>query len=410
MLSVSARQVVVARMLAAFQIPEYRPVWANNFLNWSGRLMAMLTLGWLTLELTDSAFWVGLVAGLGGVGMLVFSVLGGFIVDRFDRRRTIIVATLANGSLLLGLAALVSLGRAQPWHLLVMAVVFGSIDAIQTPAVGTVMFQVVGRERLMNAAAGLMLSFNLGRFVGSALGGSIIEAWGAGPAFACAAAALGLAALAMLWLPGTYRSGAERGAFWSEVGAGLQYARKHATVRQLLTLSVIVETLGFSYSYMMPVVARDVLQVGPAGLGWLSSVGGLGAVAGTVLMAWLGDARNKGALLMVACGVSGTLLLAFALSRSYPLSLALAGLAGASLVSYDILMQTLVQLVASDEVRGRVYSLYSLTFGFNSLGGFLGGWLANTLGAPLAIGAAGGLLVAYSLRVAGFIRHVVPDS
>jgi MFS family permease len=181
-------------------------------------------------------------------------------------------------------------------------------------------------------------------------------------------------------------------------------------VRRLLTLSVIIETLGFSYSYMMPVIARDVLGVGPAGLGWLSSAGGLGAAGGTVIMAALGDVRRKASLLLWACLGAGVFLGAFALSQWYPLSLALAGLLGMILASYDILMQTLIQLLTVDEVRGRVFSLYSLTFGFNALGGFLAGAVAASIGAPLAIGASGLLLLAYTLRIFGYIRHLQPEA
>jgi predicted MFS family arabinose efflux permease len=405
-----ARETARSRLLAAFEVPQYRSVWTTNWLISTGRLMTSLILGWLILELTDSALWVGIVAGLSGAGLLGFGVLGGVLVDRFDRRATLIVSNLLLCGLMLLLGLLAITGRVAVWHLLVMAVLGGAFDATQTPAVGVVMYQVVGRERLMNAAAGQTLSFNLGRVAGSALGGYLIADWGIGPAFIGAAISFALAALPMLLLKGSFRSPADIGAFWHSLSAGLRYAWTHLAVRRLLVLSGIVETLAFSYSYMMPVIARDVLGVGPAGLGWLSAVGGFGSAAGTVWMASLGNVRDKGRLLMLTCLGAGVMLVAFALSRWYGLSLALAALLGVTLVGYDTLMQTLVQLLAVDEVRGRVYSLYVLTFGFNALGGFAAGAVAASVGAPLAIGVAGGLLLAYTLRLSGHFRRLEQET
>jgi predicted MFS family arabinose efflux permease len=404
MIGEEARGPARARLLAAFQVPQYRSVWATNWLIATGRLMTSLILGWLALELTDSALWVGIVAGLSGAGLLGFGVFGGVLVDRFDRRTTLIVTNLMLCGLMLLLGLLAVTGRVALWHLLLMALLGGAFDATQTPAVGVVMYQAVGRERLMNAAAGQTLSFNLGRIGGSALGGYLLEAHGLAPAFIAAAACFAAAALPMLFLKGSFRSPGDFGAFWSALSAGLRYAWTHLAVRRLLLLSSIVETLAFSYIYMLPVIARDVLGVGPAGLGWLSSVGGLGSAAGTVLMASLGNVRDKGRLLMLACLGAGVMLAAFALSRSYEVSLILAALLGTTLVGYDTLMQTLVQLLAVDEVRGRVYSLYSLTFGFNALGGFAAGAAAASVTAPVAIGLAAGLLLAYTLRMARYMR------
>ncbi|MBI3362058.1 MAG: MFS transporter [Chloroflexi bacterium] len=168
-------------------------------------------------------------------------------------------------------------------------------------------------------------------------------------------------------------------------------------MRRLLTLSPMVEMFGFSFYVMLPVVARDVLQVGASGLGYLSSAAGVGATVAALAVAGLGDYKNKGGLLSFAVVGASLSLILFALSRWYVVSLFVVTLAGGTLVIYDVLMQTLFQLLSSDEMRGRVFGLYALTFGFTPLGGFVAGTLATALGAPLTIGVGASVVLAYAL-------------
>jgi predicted MFS family arabinose efflux permease len=167
---------------------------------------------------------------------------------------------------------------------------------------------------------------------------------------------------------------------------------------------------GFAHYTMVPVIARDVLRVGAAELGWLSSVAGLGALVGTVVIASLGDFKHKGTLLMAVTASAGVGLVAFAFSPWYAVSLALSTLIGGVLVAYDVLMHALFQLIASDAVRGRVFSLYVLTFGFHPLGGFLAGSVATLAGAPVAVGLGGAVLVVYCLGALRRVREIRPTA
>jgi MFS family permease len=400
------RQAIFDRLFAAFQLPQYRLVWAGNYLYYTGRIMNSLITGWFALELTDSAFWVGLIAAVDGLGSLLFGVLGGVLVDRFDRRAALLASQVISGVLLAGLGLLVVLGRVAPWHLLVIALVEGALNAIQSPAVGVVVYQVVDRQKLLNASASHMFSFTLARIGGAAFSGWVLAAGGAGPAYLLAAAIMGLSGLPLLFLRGVFRPATPPAAVLQAALGGLRHAWGNGPLRTLLCLGPLVETFAFSYHYMLPVVARDVLGVGPVGLGWLSSAGGVGSGLGVLVMASLGDTRHKTALLTAATAGAGVCLIFFALSRSYTLSLIAGGGIGFALVCYDVLMPTLIQLLTPDEVRGRIIGLYTLGFSFSAFGGLLAGAVAASAGAPLAIGAAGVAVLGLTAWAAPRVRRI----
>jgi MFS family permease len=397
----SVRQATIARLLAAFEAPSYGRLWLASCLNSSGRWIGQLGLGWLALSLTDSPFWVGLVSGLMGAGQLTFGLLAGVLVDRLDRRVTLLGVYLCNGLVMAGMAALALSGRLAPWHLLVAALANGALISVQIPAMNTIIYQMVGRERMMNASAAQTLSFNTARIVGSTLAGVLIAGYGAGWAYLAGAGAVGLSAVIILSVRGTFRSGAPQSKFWEAARAGVRYVWTRGPLRRLLYLSAVVEGFGFSHYALVPVMARDVLHAGAAGLGALSTAAGVGAFGGTFLMFALSTARHKARLLQAADAAAGLLLVLFALSPWYPASLALALLLGMALTTHDILLQTLVQLLTTDEVRGRTFGVFGLTFGFNSTGGFAGGTLAAVAGAPAAIAAGGGVILA---AVLGLLR------
>ncbi len=217
-----------------------------------------------------------------------------------------------------------------------------------------------------------------------------------------------MAAMLLLFMGGTYRAPTEREHFWQVVSGGIKYTWGNATLRMLLLLSLLMEAFGFSHMIMLPVMARDVLKVGAIGLGYLSAAGGAGAMVSTVMVAGLGDYRNKGGLLVGTAATTGLFLVFFAMSPWYVVSLGLVAVVGASIMAYDVTMATLLQLLSPDEVRGRVMGLYGLTFGFTPLGGFLAGAIATAISAPFAIGMGGVVIMAYVLgisRPVGRIRE-----
>jgi MFS family permease len=373
-------------------------------------MMGRLALGWLVLTLTSSPFLVGLAAAMEGVGKVGFGIFAGALVDRLNKRTLFIAGLLTNGVIGLALGLLLVSGRLELWHVLLAALVQGAGDSLLASCSNTMLYQIVGRSRVVNASATKMFSFNLARITGSALAGLVIDRWGLELCFLLAGGLACASALPALFIRGHFAAARASEPMLRSIKDGLRYAWEHAPVRQLLTLSVVVEMFGFAHYTMVPVIARDVLHVGATELGWLSSVAGMGALLGTVGVASLGDFKNKGGLLMSVTAGAGLGVVVFALSPWYGVSLALSLLLGAALTSYDVLMHALFQLISSDAVRGRVFSLYVLTFGFHPLGGFLAGWLASLAGAPLAVGLGGAAIVAYCLKARHQVREIRPSA
>jgi predicted MFS family arabinose efflux permease len=404
----SLSQTMMMRLAAALESPALRRLWASTLLSSAGWWINRLAIGWLVLELTNSPFWVGLVASLEGAGLVAFGVFAGIVVDRIDRRKALMAAYVASGVLtvLVGLLALA--GRIALWHLVAVVLLRGAMLSLQATAYNTVLYGIAGPQGVMNANAFKMLCFNLTRIAGSALAGAIIAAAGVGPSYLIAGLAMCAAALPLSGIPGSSAALAAPQAFWQAARSGIAYVWRSGPLRTLLLLSVTVETFAFTYQSMIPVIARDVLRVGPIGLGWLSAAGGVGAAAGTLLTLWLSDTRRKADWLLVGAGLSGLSLVLFGLSPWYALSLVLVACVGLALMIYDVLMNTLFHLLTSDDVRGRVMSVYTLTYGLNAVGGALSGMVASAAGAPVAVALTGGLVLAYLAPTFGRIRRVRP--
>jgi predicted MFS family arabinose efflux permease len=398
------------RMLSAFALPGFRWLWASHHLYSTSLMMSRLALGWLVITLTNSPFLVGLAAGLDGIGKVGFGIFAGALVDRLNKRTLLMAGFLTNGVIALALGALLITGGLQLWHVFVAAILQGAADSLLASSSNTMLYQIVGRARVVNGSAAKMLSFNLARVTGSAIAGLVIDRWGLSVCYVTAGILACVAVAPALFIRGQFSATTAAEPLFRAIRDGLRYAWTHAPVRQLLTLSATVELFGFAHYTMVPVIARDVLGVGAAELGWLSSAAGLGALVGTLGVASLGDFKRKGSLLIAVTGAAGAALVVFAFSPWYALSLALSLFMGAALTTYDVLMHALFQLMTSDAVRGRVFSLYVLTFGFSQLGGFLAGSLANVAGAPVAVGLGGAIIVGYGVKALRRVREIRPTA
>lgn len=394
--------------LAALTVRDFRWLWSGHTLFVASLIMSRLALGWLVLELTDSAYWVGVAIGMDGVGKILFGVFAGVLVDRFDKRVVLLISqgTFAGLCLLLGLLIMGQV--AALWSVLLITFLLGGVDAITVPANNSIVYQTVGRGRVMNASAINMMGFNLARTVGAALAGLVIERWNTGACYLVAGGAAGLGLLPILGVRGDFRSTTTPEPLWSTLRDGLRYVWSDRVLLRVLGLSVVVEMFGFSHYTMTSVIARDVLRVGAEGYGYLSAASGVGASVGTVLLAGLGDYRHKGRLLLTAIISAGVGIILFAFSPWYWVSLTLAAINGATLAAYDAMMQTLVQLLTPDSMRGRVLSLYVLTFGFTSVGGYVVGLVATVLTVPVTISVGGGVIAAYALSLIPVIQHLQP--
>ncbi|MDP3063735.1 MAG: MFS transporter [Chloroflexota bacterium] len=388
------------RILLAFSHPGYRRFWGHVTFNGAGRVLESMTVGWLVLEVTDSAFWVGAAAGARGFGSVAMAPIGGLIADKMDRRLLLILIQAARVAIGVTLGMLVLTGHIALWHILLFAVLQGVLMNMNLPARNALTLDLVGREALLNAMAANMAAMNLMRVLSPLAGGYVMGAVGIAGGFFLMAGADVLGVVFMLMLGKQPRRATLHEPVWRTIREGLRYSLGRGPIRSLLGLSLLMETFAFSYHTMLPVIARDVLGVGSLGLGFLMAAGGFGAFLGTVTVASLGDFRHKGWLLVGTAAGFGVFLILFAFSHWFFLSLALVALAGSMSMSYDSIMTTLLQMLSPDEMRGRVLGLHASTLGFSTLGGLQTGAIASAVSAPFAVGLGGAIALAYALWTA----------
>jgi predicted MFS family arabinose efflux permease len=361
--------------------------------------MRVIARGWLVLRLTDSAFALGYVAVLGVLPALPVSLVGGALIDRFPKRQ-LIMATQAGLALqALVLATLTWSGVVQVWHLILLEMVWAVLGALDQPARQSFVVEMVGPEDLTNAIALNSSLFNATRAIGPAIGGLVLATVGEAGCFLADGLGYVGAMTALLLMRGSYpRPEPDRRGIGRSTIDGYRYVLGHPALLGLLALAGTVGLLGTPFLNLMPVFARDVLEVGEKGLGFLTGAVGVGAVLGSLWVATL-PSVGRSRRLAVLCGLLCLFLVVFAFTPVAALAVPVLAVAGAAFVAVQALDNSLVQTVVDGRMRGRVMSIYSLLFvGSQQLGTLLAGAAADLWGGPLAVA---GTAVLCALVVAG---------
>lgn len=369
----------------------------------TGTWMQSVAQGWLVLLLTNSPFYVGLVSALGSLGVLLFTLYAGVIADRTDKRRTVVITQTLQMLQAFALAALVWSGHVTTGSVMALAAFLGIVSAFDIPTRQAFIFEMVGKDDLMNAIALNTSVFNLTRVLGPVIAGLLIGAEGVAICFFLNGLSYlaVIASLLAMRLPRWTRGVATVSA-WQGFREVVAYLRGDRRAFTLVVLTAVISIFGFPYLVLMPVFARDVLRVGAAGYGMLSAAVGIGAVAGALTVAVLSARIPKGRTLVVAGTLFGGLLTVFSQSRSFAVALGVLVLVGAAMIVNNALTNTLLQTHVPDHLRGRVMGFYSFMFvGMAPLGAFQAGVVAERFGAPVAVGL-GGLLSALAIVVAGW--------
>jgi hypothetical protein len=264
--------------------------------------------------------------------------------------------------------------------------VFGATLTVDMTVTNALVYDVAGRQRLLNAMSLRRIATVPMMISGSLLMGLLLAEVGTWAAYAVVSLVLFLAPWVLLRLPPTRVSTAPRTSFLVLAAEGVRYGAMDWQIRTLLLISVGMEAFGFSYQTMVPVMAKDVLDIGAVGLGQISAASGVGAGLAMLSVAALGNVRNKPRLLFWCAMGAGVSLLAFSLSRHLALSMLCALLTTGMLMAYDIALSSLLQIVSPSRIRGRIVSLYGLAIGFMSFGGFAIGAIGSFIGVPLMLG------------------------
>jgi MFS family permease len=367
--------------------PAFRRLWMATVSTSLGQWMQSTAIGWLALELSDKSSFVGLVAFAAGIPFLFVSIPGGLLLDRFDRRKVLIICQFIAAVCAVLISVDVISGLVRTWHLLAFAFVNGSMQAIMNPAQQAIVPSLVSRARLTNGIALMSAGQNMMRVVGPSVAGAIIGIAGTGAAFLCQAIALIVALVLMVTAKfpelAVQRAVTSLGSVFD--GARIVWSRPD--LRAIITLVSITILLVFPYLSFLSVFARDVLEIGPEGLGILMASSGFGAVVGSIYVATRKQ-QPSGKAFITSGIVYGFLIAAFAVAPNLlwavPL-LVLAGFLGSAFVS---LVNSSIQHQITDETRGRVMSIYMLTWGFTPIGAIVIGELASRYGIAETIAAA----------------------
>ena len=382
------------RVLTAFQrYPRFRYLWASNLLFFTGAWMQTVVMAWLIYQLTESVFLLGLFTTIRLFPML-FGPIGGLLADRVDRPRFLLWVQFMVLLVALVIAILVLLDRVQYWHLLLGGFLTGLGQTPSQPARATMVMEIVGRRDLSNATALNTLTLNSSQITGAAVGSAALAVLGAGPALAGAALCFLLSAANLVPLRKLDRDTEKAGS--SALGDlidGFRVVLRSREMMAVLSVTITANVFVFPvFQSFLPVFAKDILGAGPGGLGMITAAAGIGAIAGSLLIAGMGDFSWKGKLYVLGTGALGLFYALFALSQWLPVSVLLIGLAHVGGSAFGVLQTTLLLLLAPSGLGGRAIGLQGLAIGILPLATLVQALVASAIGVPLTSFIAGILL------------------
>lgn len=371
----------------AFKNPNYRIYFFGQLVSVIGTWLQIVAQGWLVLQLTQSEFLIGLIAALATAPALFFSLFGGVIVDRFAKKRILVLTQLANLLLALMLGIITIAGLTTIGVIGVIAFAMGTVNSLDAPARQAFIPEVVNRHELPSAIALNSAIFNTGRVLGPAIAGVLIAALGTGWAFVANGLSYAAVLIALRFMKLQATTPASNLQTFTAIKEGIRYAAAHPVIRVILFFAGTLSIFGWSYSTLMPVIAQKGFALDATGLGWLYTATGLGSLLATYLVS--AGARKVKPVYFVA---GGTILFAvclfiFSQIRNLHFALPLLFFIGLGLITQSAVTTTLVQSLVLPQYRGRVMSIYLLMFmGMSPLGNFEIGFLSERLGYPTAIG------------------------
>ena len=393
------------RLFKAFQYRDFRLMFVGACVSSIGTWMQILAQAWLVLTITQSPFYLGLDAFLAGIPVFLFSILGGVVADRVERRRVLLcsqyVQMASSGILTLLLIAHVVRVPTQPheigsgiWYILCLSFISGTAQSFGGPAYSALIPTLVKKEDMPNAIALNSIQFNLARVLGPAIGGVVFDRVGATWCFGLnclsfLAPVISLTILATRYLP---EKTAE--SVWGSMKQGFRFIRHQGAIESLIFLAFAMTALGFPMMTFLPWFAKAVFKGGPWTFTLFLCCSGVGAIIGSLGVAWLGNVGHKGRIALASLVWLGVGITLFALSPSVAFSSVVLFLTGIGMMSVFANVISLVQLITPNEMRGRVMSVYNSAFrGGMPMGNLVTGWLVPLFTAPVVMAWYGVLLV-----------------
>ena len=386
---------MIRRVAAALHYRDFRVLWFGALTSTIGTWMQDVALNWLIVTITGaaSAFFLGLQTFLGQAPILLLTLIGGVVADRRDRRQVLLLSQYVQMGVAFALALLVYADAIRIWHVLSLAVITGIAQAFGGPAYQSLLPSLVDKAHVPNAVALNSIQFNLARVIGPLLAGAALAAWGMVACFGLNGVSF-LAVIVAIWsmhirhvpTPATV-------SVQEQLKSGFRFVRGEPAIISLTVLAAATTFLGNPLLTFLPLFARDVFHGDVAQYTQLMAFAGGGAVAGALVVAWLGRFRHMGVTVLLIQVVFGVLTAIFAQTRVFWLNAALLFACGGGLVMVFAMISSLVQLIAPNDMRGRVMSIYMVAFrGGMPLGSLAAGWLAS-LTSPSFVLTLNGILL-----------------
>jgi MFS family permease len=381
---------MLSRRFSAFSYRDFRLFWFGQIISLSGTWMQSVAQGWLVYSLTKSPLYLGMVAAAASLPILLFSLFGGVIADRYRKRDLLLFTQALSIIPALALGLLTSSGIVTVWHVAVLAGLLGTINAVDIPVRQSFLAEMVGKGHIVNAIALNSAAFNGARIIGPVIAGTTIAFLGIPACFYLNALSFIAVIIALYRIEarGEIRTGSE--GMLRDFLNGIRFVADSRHIRNVFFLIAVFSIIGLPYISLLPVFAAEVFQEGAKGLGFLVGASGIGALTAALNIAARGDIRNKTRFMALTGLCFSAALLAFSLSVTFWLSLAVIMICGWGMVSYLAVANSFIQITVPDELRGRVMSVYSLVFlGTVPIGNAIMGVIAERLGTPRAVTVSG---------------------
>lgn len=381
-------------MLRSLRHREYRLFWIGLGLALTGFQVGRVALAYLAYQLTGSAFYLTLVFGGDALPMMFLSPLGGVLVDRVNRKALLLTCRGLIAALAVAVSILVISGHAQAWHLLLFTLATGVLYAFDIPTRQALIRDLVPEEDFFNAVALSSTVMQATRIIGPAIGGVSLVVAGAGGTLAIMAAGnLGLVLMvAMMRFP-KRPAPVARTSTWTNLVDGFRFIKRQESIWVLMVIAAIPSAFAMTYQSLTPVFAQDILGQPKSAIGVMLAAAGVGALAGSATVAAYGERLGRPRVSALAAIGFSLLIIVFAISRSYLLSLGVLVLVGAVGAIYSVINSTVVQARTPREMQGRVMGVYQMTWNVNLPGSVLIGALADETNAPFALAVAGAVTV-----------------
>jgi MFS family permease len=398
---------VIRRVFKAFQYRDFRLMWIGACTSSIGTWMQIAAQSWLVLKLSNSPFLLGLDAFLGGIPIFLFSLVGGVVADRIERRKVLLISQCVQMGAAFLLTALIALHLVRVWQILCLSFVSGFAQAFGGPAYQALIPMLVSKEDMPNAIALQSIQFNVARVIGPALGGIALTQLGEKWCFGLNGLSFFAPIISLVMLKTRFYPQKTSESILAGMKQGFGFIRGQRAMVSLMVLAFCMTALGVPMMTFLPVFAKDIFHQGPGMFTLFLSISGIGSIVGALTVAALGNVHHKGriALIMLICLGGG--ICGFALSASVWLSCFMLFVSGASLIAVFALVNSLVQLITTNEMRGRVMSIYNFAFrGGMPMGNLLTGWLVPLFSAPTVLAVNGLVLMAVAVYFLTVQRRV----